>query len=79
MDDLGDVVGVGGEGSQSREGGVVDVDGDGVGKMFSVGWTGVGFDPCLDVGGKESGDVVTKVGEEVWGLGGVLRKEGAED
>ena len=57
----------------------MDVNSNGVGKMFSMGWTGVGVHPCLDVGGEESGNVVTKVGKEVWGLDGVLGKEGAED
>ena len=40
---------------------------------------GVSVHPCLDVGGKESSDVVAKVGKEEWELVGVLGKEGAKD
>ena len=38
IEDFGaDVGGVGGKGSQSHKGGVVDVDGDGIGEMFPMG------------------------------------------
>ena len=37
VEDFGDVVVIGGEGSQFCIGDVVDVDSDGIGKMFAMG------------------------------------------